>query len=222
MLKHIEGGVTAAAGFQAASAAAGIKYEGRDDMALVFSEKPCHAAGTFTTNVVKAAPVVWDRHIVEDVGCLQAVVINSGIANACTGKEGMDICEKTAEAAAAALGIPADTVGVASTGVIGMQIDIEKVTAGVAELVKKKEGSLTSGHAAARAIMTTDTKPKETAYTFTVGHKTATIGGMCKGSGMIHPNMCTMLCFITTDVAISGELLKKALKTNVVDTFNMV
>ncbi len=222
MLNHIEGGVTAAKGFEAASAAAGIKYQGRDDMALVYSKKPCHAAGTFTSNVVKAAPVLWDKHVVEDVKVMQAVVVNAGIANACTGKEGFEICERTAEAASKALNIPAETVGVASTGVIGMQIDISKVEKGVGLLAGKKGGTLADGNLAARAIMTTDTKPKETAYTFTVGGQKATIGGMCKGSGMIHPNMCTLLCFITTDVNISQELLNKALKTNVVDTFNMV
>lgn len=222
MLTSIEGGVTAAKGFEAAGAAAGIKYQGRDDMALVYSAVPCVAAGTFTTNVVKAAPVLWDKHLVEDCENMQAVVINAGIANACTGAEGYSYCEQTAKAAAKALNIPEEAVGVASTGVIGMQLPIDRIVNGVSLLAAAKGGTLEDGHIAARAIMTTDTKPKEVAYTFTAGGKTATIGGMCKGSGMIHPNMCTMLCFVTTDVAISKALLTKALKADVTDTFNMI
>lgn len=222
MLTSIEGGVTAAKGFEAAGVAAGIKYQGRNDMALVYSVVPCAAAGTFTTNVVKAAPVLWDKHLVEDCENMQAVVINAGIANACTGAEGYGYCEQTAKAAAKALNIPEDAVGVASTGVIGMQLPIDRIVNGVSLLAAAKGGTLEDGHTAARAIMTTDTKPKEVAYTFIAGGKMATIGGMCKGSGMIHPNMCTMLCFVTTDVAISKELLTKALKADVADTFNMI
>lgn len=222
MLKKIEGGVTAAKGFEAAGAAAGIKYQGRNDMALVYSAVPCVAAGTFTTNVVKAAPVLWDKHIVEDCENMQAVVINAGIANACTGAEGYSYCEQTAKATAKALDIREEAVGVASTGVIGMQLPIDRIINGVSLLKAAKGGALEDGHTAAQAIMTTDTKPKETAYIFEVGGVTATIGGMCKGSGMIHPNMCTMLCFVTTDAAISKELLTKALKADVTDTFNMI
>ncbi len=222
MLKKIDGGVTAAKGFEAGATAAKIKYEGRDDMALVYSRVPCVAAGTFTTNVVKAAPVLWDKRLVEDVDYMQAVVINAGIANACTGQEGFDYCKQTAKAAGEVLGIPGDYVAVASTGVIGMQLPIDRIIKGISLLADAKGSGLEHGHSAARAIMTTDTKPKEVAYTFTVGGRTATIGGMCKGSGMIHPNMCTMLCFVTTDVSISKELLTKALKADVDDTFNMI
>lgn len=127
-MKIIKGGVTAAEGFQAAAAAAGIKYQGRSDMAMVYSEKPCKAAGTFTTNVVKAAPVKWDQEIVYHQPKAQAIVCNSGIANACTGEEGLGCCKETAEAAAKILGIPAESVLVASTGVIGMQLPIQKLT----------------------------------------------------------------------------------------------
>lgn len=221
-MKKIEGGVTAAKGFLAASAAAGIKYQGRTDMAMIYSEKPCAAAGTFTTNVVKAAPVKWDQEIVYHHPAAQAVVCNSGIANACTGEEGFSYCRATAEAAAETLGIPADSVLVASTGVIGMQLPVEKLEKGVGMMAKELDGSLEAGNLAAKAIMTTDTVEKEAAVQVVIGGKTVTVGGMCKGSGMIHPNMCTMLGFVTTDVCISKELLQEALSQDVKDTYNMV
>ncbi|MCC8060584.1 MAG: bifunctional glutamate N-acetyltransferase/amino-acid acetyltransferase ArgJ [Clostridiales bacterium] len=221
-MKIIEGGVTAAKGFLAASTAAEIKYKGRADMALIYSETPCAAAGTFTTNIVKAAPVKWDQKIVRESAYAQAVVVNSGIANACTGAEGFDCCEKTAVAAGAVLGIPKEAVLVASTGVIGMQLPIGKLEAGVRAMAPQLDGSLESGAGAARAIMTTDTKRKEAAVQFLVGGKTVTVGGMCKGSGMIHPNMCTMLSFVTTDLAISKELLQEALSADIKDTYNMI
>ncbi len=221
-MKKIEGGVTAALGFEAASAEANIKYSNRTDMALVYSKYPCKVAGTFTTNVVKAAPVQWDKKVVSDSTFAQAVVINSGIANACTGKQGMDVCEQTAKAAGEALGIPADSVLVASTGVIGMQINVDRIKTGIEKLTATKNDSLEAGTAASKAIMTTDTVNKEVAVSFEVNGKTVKMGGMCKGSGMIHPNMCTMLGFITSDVAISKELLTKAVKASVDDSFNMV
>lgn len=221
-MKQINGGVTAAKGFEAASAQAGIKYQGRTDMALVYSTVPCKVAGTFTKNVVKAAPVLWDKELVETSEFVQAVVVNSGIANACTGKQGMDCCKAEAEHAGKLLGIPATAVLVGSTGVIGMQMPVEKLCAGIDSLVETKEATLEAGLKAAKAIMTTDTVHKEIAFTFEVGGVTATIGGMCKGSGMIHPNMCTMLGYVTTDVNISKEMLKKALSADVEDTFNMV
>ncbi len=221
-MKQIAGGVTAAKGYEAASTAAGIKYQNRTDMAMIYSQVPCVAAGTFTTNVVKAAPVKWDQQVVKSGAKVQAVIVNSGIANACTGSEGFGYCKDTADAAAAALGISADGVLVGSTGVIGKQIPIEKLTAGVAELAKKKQATLESGQEAAKAIMTTDTKEKELAVEIEVAGKTVTIGGMAKGSGMIHPNMCTMLAFITTDAVISKETLQKALSEDVDDTYNMI
>ena len=213
-MKQIKGGVTAAKGYEAASTAAGIKYQGRTDMALIYSQVPCVSAGTFTTNVVKAAPVKWDRQIVDSGAGVQAVVVNSGIANACTGEEGMGYCKETAEAAAKALNIDAAGVLVGSTGVIGMD--------GIQVLAGKKAEGLQSGHDAALAIMTTDTVEKEMAVEIEIGGKTVTIGGMSKGSGMIHPNMCTMLAFITTDAAITKEALQKALSEDVEDTYNMI
>jgi len=221
-MKQITGGVTAAKGFEAAGVEAGIKYKNRMDMALVYSEVPCKAAGTFTTNVVKAAPVKWDQKIVYESGMAQAVIINAGVANACTGAEGYGYCLDTAKAAGKAFGIPEESVLVASTGVIGMQLPMNKILAGVDMLAEAKGASLEHGTLASKAIMTTDTVNKEIAVEFEVDGKTVTIGGMCKGSGMIHPNMCTMLGFVTTDVNISKELLLKALQEDVKDTYNMV
>ena len=221
-MKIITGGVTAAKGFQAASTAAGIKYQGRTDMAMVYSEKPCVAAGTFTTNIVKAAPVKWDQDIVYNHPSAQVIICNSGIANACTGEEGFGYCRATAKAAAETLNVDENSVLVASTGVIGMQLPIEKLSAGVKAMAPKLQGTLEAGNDAAKAIMTTDTKEKEVAVEIEVGGKTVTIGGMCKGSGMIHPNMCTMLGFVTTDACISKKLLQEALSEDVKDTYNMV
>ena len=221
-MKIITGGVTAAKGFQAASTAAGIKYQGRTDMAMVYSEKPCVAAGTFTTNIVKAAPVKWDQDIVYNHPSAQVIICDSGIANACTGEEGFGYCRATAKAAAETLNVDENSVLVASTGVIGMQLPIEKLSAGVKAMAPKLQGTLEAGNDAAKAIMTTDTKEKEVAVEIEVGGKTVTIGGMCKGSGMIHPNMCTMLGFVTTDACISKKLLQEALSEDVKDTYNMV
>lgn len=221
-MRKIKGGVTAAKGFLAADTAAGIKYKDRADMAMIYCETSCRAAGTFTRNIVKAAPVKWDQHVVYDIGRAQAVVVNAGIANACTGAEGMEYCRKTAQKAGELLHIPADEVLVASTGVIGMQLPIERICAGVEAMVPALSGDLESGQKAARAIMTTDTREKEAAVQIELSGKTVTIGGMCKGSGMIHPNMCTMLSFVTTDAAISQELLQEALRADVEDTYNMI
>ena len=221
-MKQIKGGVTAAKGFKAASTAAGIKYKDRTDMAMIYSEVPCAVAGTFTTNIVKAAPVKWDQHVVYDSKKAQAVVVNAGIANACTGEEGMGYCKATAEKVNKLLQIPTDEVLVASTGVIGMQLPIDRICAGVETMVPQLNGDIESGHQAALAIMTTDTHEKEVAVEIELSGKTVTIGGMCKGSGMIHPNMCTMLSFVTTDAAISQELLLEALKADVEDTYNMI
>lgn len=218
----ISGGVTAAKGFQAAFTAAGIKYKDRPDMAMIYSEENCRLAGTFTTNVVKAAPVLWDKALVEGGKPARAVVINAGIANACTGKEGMDYCGQTAKCCGEALKIPVDSVLVASTGIIGRQLPMDRICSGIRAMAPKLAPGPESGAEAAKAIMTTDTKPKEAAVSLQLGGKTVTIGGMCKGSGMIHPNMCTMLSFITTDAAISRELLLKALREDVEDTYNMI
>lgn len=221
-MEIITGGVTAAKGFKAAATAAGIKYKERTDMAMIVSDIPAVSAGTFTTNVVKAAPVKWDRQVVESQECAQAVVVNAGIANACTGEEGMSYCKQTADTVQEVLNIPAEQVLVASTGVIGMQLPMDRIKSGVKAMVSSLSDTKESGHEAACAIMTTDTKSKEVAVTFEADGVTVTIGGMCKGSGMIHPNMCTMLGFVTTDLAISKELLVEALKEDVKDTFNMI
>ena len=221
-MKIIEGGITAAKGFYAASATAGIKYQNRQDMALIYSESPCVSAGTFTTNLVKAAPVKWDKNQVTSGASAREVVVNAGIANACTGAEGMEYCKETAKAAAKALHIPEDSVLVASTGVIGMQLPMDKITAGIETMAPVLSSTKEAGTNAAKAIMTTDTKKKEVAVEIALGGKTVTIGGMCKGSGMIHPNMCTMLSFVSTDAAISKELLQEALREDIKDTYNMI
>ncbi|MDY4669533.1 MAG: bifunctional glutamate N-acetyltransferase/amino-acid acetyltransferase ArgJ [Oliverpabstia sp.] len=221
-MKKTEGGVTAAKGFLAAGLAAGIKKGNTKDMAMVYSEAPCVAAGTFTTNVVKAAPVKWDQYIVYEQSHAQAVVCNSGVANACTGEEGYSYCQQTAEEAAEVLGIPVESVLVASTGVIGKQLPMEILRKGVKNLAPLLSPTKEAGTLAAQSIMTTDTVSKEVAVELELGGKTVTIGGMCKGSGMIHPNMCTMLGFVTTDAAISKILLQKALSQVVADTYNMV
>lgn len=221
-ITKINGGVTAPKGFLASGLNADIKNQTKKDMAMVFSSTPCAAAGVFTTNLVKAAPVKWDKEIVTTSPYVQAVVVNSGIANACTGAEGLGYCADTAAEAAAALNIPKTAVLVASTGVIGKQLPIDKIKSGVTALSKVLGSSREDAKLAAEAIMTTDTKSKEVACTLELGGKQVTVAGMCKGSGMIHPNMCTMLCFVTTDAAISHELLQKALSEDVVDTFNMI
>lgn len=221
-MKKIEGGVTAAKGFEAAGVQAQIKYQERKDMALLYSKSPCAAAGVFTSNVVKAAPVLWDKAVVAGGGPVHAVVMNAGIANACTGEQGENDCRETASAAAEELGLLKEAVLVASTGVIGMQLPMDRIKAGIVQLAKEKQEGLAAGQMAAEAIMTTDTVSKQAAVEVTIGGKTVTVGGMCKGSGMIHPNMCTMLAFVTTDVDISRELLQEALKEDVQDTFNMV
>jgi len=227
-MRNIPGGVTAAKGFQAACCAAGIKYQGRADMAMLYSLAPCAVAGTFTTNRVKAAPVVWDQQIVYGEKTAQAVVVNAGIANAATGDEGMALCAATAEAAGQMLGISPKAVLLGSTGVIGPQIPLDRIKNGLDQLVPALSDTLEAGAAASRAIMTTDTVNKEFAVEFDLpaadgsGAVTVRLGGMSKGSGMIHPNMCTMLGYVTTDCLIDQGLLQKALKTVVPDTFNMI
>ncbi|MCI6649101.1 MAG: bifunctional glutamate N-acetyltransferase/amino-acid acetyltransferase ArgJ [Lachnospiraceae bacterium] len=222
-MKVISGGVTSPKGFKAANTAAGIKYTGRDDMAMIVSKSPCVAAGTFTRNVVKAAPVLFDKQVIEESKGIHTVVVNAGIANACTGEEGFFYCNETAKSAEAALGFEDNSTLVGSTGVIGMQLPIEKVKAGVKALSGKLSDTEEAGLDAAKAIMTTDTKPKQIAVEIPMSDGTSvTIGAMAKGSGMIHPDMCTMLCFITTDAAIKKQLLQQALSSIVCDTFNMI
>ncbi len=220
-MKVITGGVTAAKGFEAAGVEAAIKYKNRKDMAIIYSKKPCVMAGTFTSNVVKAAPVLWDKKVVEESPYGQAVIVNAGIANACTGKEGYEYCRKTALRASEALGIPEESVLVASTGVIGMQLPIDRIETGIEKLVREKTDTIEAGTQAAEAIMTTDTHSKQAAVEIEIGGFKVTLGGMSKGSGMIHPNMCTMLAFVTTDAVISKDALTKIVE-DVEDTFNMI
>ena len=220
-MKEIKGGITAAKGFKAASCAAGIKYKDRTDMAMVYSEKEAVCAGTFTTNRVKAACVKWDM-LVREKGVAQAIVVNSGIANACTGKEGFDACESVAKTVSDELNVDSDKVIVASTGVIGMQLPVDKLVAGVRTMAGNLDDSIEAGTASSKAIMTTDTVNKEIAVSIEIDGKEVIIGGMCKGSGMIHPNMCTMLAFLGSDVAITKELLQEAVREVVNETFNMI
>ena len=215
------GGVTAAYGFKAVGICAGIK-KNKKDMAMLVSDVPCVAAGTFTTNVVKAAPVKWDREIILSGKSVSAVVVNSGVANACTGEEGYGYCKDTAQLTAEILGVQTDNVLVASTGVIGRQLPMDKIKEGIKTMVPLLRSTVEAGSMAAEAIMTTDTVKKEIAVTTCIDGKTVTIGGMCKGAGMIHPNMCTMLSFVTTDACISKEMLQKALSQIVQDSYNMI
>ena len=227
-IRFIPGGVNAAKGFKAASCEAGIKYPNRKDMAMVMAEIPCAVAGTYTSNRVKAAPVIWNMEKVKSGQKAQVIIVNTGIANAGTGETGMRICRETASHAAEILGIPEDSVLLGSTGVIGPNLPIEKIKAGVTAMAGKLSDTQEAATDASRAIMTTDTKNKETAVAFELpaqeGNGTVTVhlGGMSKGSGMIHPNMCTMLAYLTTDCAISPEMLQKALSIEVQDTFNMI
>ncbi len=218
-IEKVPGGVTTAAGFMAGTAMAVIKKADKRDVAVLYSSVPATAAGVFTLNKVKAAPVLLSMDRLAR-GKAQAVVVNSGNANACNGEQGMqDALTMTAEAANA-LHIPEEMVLVASTGVIGKKMPMDKVLPGVREaagLVSPEGGSL-----AAQAIMTTDTYQKEAAVRLELGGKTVTVGGMAKGSGMIHPNMATLLGFITTDAAISDVCLKRALKYAVDRSFNMI
>lgn len=221
-MQRIDGGVNAPKGYEASGIEAGIKYENRKDMALVFSAEPANAAGTFTTNVVKAAPVQWDKEIVESGHHVRAVVLNSGIANAATGKEGKEYNYEMASEIAKVLGIVPEEVLTASTGVIGMQLRMAPIRKGAPLLKDALTTDRQGAKDAARAIMTTDTILKECAVTFEQDGSTITVGGMSKGSGMIHPNMATMLSVITTDAKVSHEVLQGMLREIVADSFNMI
>ena len=218
-MEFIEGGVTAAKGFSASGIHCGIrKNKTKPDLALILSDRECAAAGVYTRNLVKGAPITVTKRNIAD-GRARAIICNSCIANTCA-PDGIEKAEAMCRVAASALGLEPEDMVVASTGVIGPSLPIEPIADGMDELIAslKEDGSL----AAATAIMTTDTVPKEAAVQFTVGGKTAYIGGISKGSGMIHPNMATMLCFVTTDCAISPLLLQKAVKTAADATFNMI
>ena len=220
-VKIIEGGVCAAKGFRAAGVGAEIKYKGRNDVALIVADEPCVAAAVFTTNQVAAAPVVYDREIVKG-GKVQAILANSGCANACTGEGGMHDAELSALATAGELGISPKHVLVASTGVIGRRLPMDRLLAGMKDAATKLGSTAEHGLAAEKAVMTTDTRPKQAAARVKIGGKTVTVGGMSKGSGMIEPNMATMLGFVTTDAAISRAMLKRALGLALNKSFNRV
>lgn len=223
MYKVITGGVTSAIGYKAAGLRAGVKpNKTNKDMAMIISDVPAVSAGVFTRNVVKAAPVLVDRETVNTYETARAIVVNSGNANACTGAQGLANVKATMEEAAKALSIKAEEVLVCSTGVIGQQLPLEVILKGCNMLPAALSADTAGGEDAAEAILTTDTCKKQAAVTLELSGKTVTIGAMCKGSGMIHPNMGTMLGFITTDAAISKELLQKALSEITEDTFNMV
>lgn len=211
------GTVTSASGFLAGAVQAGIKTKGEPDLAILCSEVTCKAAGVFTTNQVRSAPVLLSqKHISK--GRAQAVVVNSGCANACTGAQGLADAQEMASLTAAKLGISPQEVLVASTGVIGLPLPMDKVRAGVAKIKLTKEG----GRDFRRAIMTTDTRPKEIAVVVDSKQGKFTIGGVAKGAGMIHPNMATMLCFVATDALVTADLLPGALRVAVDRSFNMI
>ena len=215
----MKGGVCSAKGFRAAGVAAEVKYKGRNDVALIVADEPCAAAALFTTNKVAAAPVVYDRSVIKG-GRIQAILANSGCANACTGEQGLADARLSALVTAGELGIDPHHVLVASTGVIGRRLPMDRLLAGM-KLAKKALGR-TAAHGldAEKAIMTTDTRPKQACATTTVGGKKVVVGGMSKGSGMIEPNMATMLGFVTTDAAVSPRMLKRALQLAVGKSFN--
>lgn len=218
-MKFIDGGVTAAKGFMASGIHCGIrKNQTKKDLAMIKSENLCSAAAVYTQNKVYGAPITVTRNNIAD-GYAQAVIVNSGNANTCN-SDGVEKAEMMCDIAAKALDVKADDVIVASTGVIGMSLDVTPIANSADELAAQV--SENGGHDAAEAIMTTDTKAKECAVEVEIDGKTVTLGACCKGSGMIHPNMATMLCFMTTDAAISPEMLQKALSAVVVDTFNMI
>lgn len=218
-MKVFDGNVTSATGFKAAGNAVGLKKV-KKDMALITSEVPAVAAGCFTSNIVKAAPVLWDMEHIDNKIC--GIAVNSGNANACTGEQGLADAKATAACLAELMGCNEDNILVCSTGVIGVNLNMDKLLNGVKITYPMLGDDAESGANAAQAIMTTDTYPKTIAVEMTLDGKKVTIGGMAKGSGMINPNMATMLCFITTDCAVAKPLLDKALKECVADTFNMI
>ncbi|MHA2049356.1 MAG: bifunctional ornithine acetyltransferase/N-acetylglutamate synthase [Promethearchaeota archaeon] len=220
-IKKINGGITSPKGFHATGNHIGIK-ENKKDLAIVFSEVPAIASGVFTRNVVKAAPVLWDQSLIQNQNLIQAIVINSGNANACTGEIGIDHTKLMASEVASSLGLRENQVLVASTGVIGVPLPIDIIINGIKSTHEKLGNSSEDASLAAEAIITTDTHLKEISVEFSIEDKKIRIGGMAKGSGMIHPNMATMLAFITTDVNISRELLDKAFKESVDESYNMI
>lgn len=221
-MKILENGtVTSPKGYQGSGCHVGIKKK-KKDFALIVSDVEAKAVGTFTTNVVKAAPVLWDKYIVENFETVKAIAVNSGVANACTGKLGERINLEFAKIVGQALNVDEKKVLICSTGVIGKQLPTQPIADGIEGALASLDYGYDAGNDVATSIMTTDTKPKQIAVEIEIDGKTVTIGACCKGSGMIHPNMATMLGFLTTDINISKELLNKALKEIIPDTFNMV
>ncbi len=218
-IRFIRGGVCSARGFRAAGVAAEIKYRGRNDVALLVADAPCAAAAVFTTNRVAAAPVLYDREVVRG-GKVQAILANSGCANACTGERGLKDAKLSALVTAGELGIDPQHVLVASTGVIGRPLPMDRLLAGVKRAKAALGRTAAHGLAAEKAVMTTDTRPKEACVTTVIGGKRVTVGGMAKGSGMIEPNMATMLGFVTTDAAVSPAMLRRALRLAIAKSFN--
>lgn len=218
-MKQIAGGVTAPKGFRAAGIHCGIKKAGLLDLALIASDGPAGIAGLFTTNRVVAAPVLLDRRRLKQ-GRARAVIVNSGNANACTGEQGLADARRMAASVAEHLHVPAGEVFVGSTGVIGRPLPLARIEAGIPKLVRRLR--TTGGLEAARAIMTTDLRPKHAAVRGVVDGRSVTVGGMAKGSGMIHPNMATMLAYLTTDAVIDPRTLQRALSTAAAGTFNCI
>ena len=220
-IKKLNGSITSPRGFHATGSHIGIK-ECKKDLALIYSEVPAKAVGVFTTNVVKASSILWNQNLIQNQDGARAIVINSGNANACTGEVGANHTELMATEFASCLGVNKNQVLVASTGIIGVSLPIKTILAGIDTTYEKLGNSNSDANLAAEAIMTTDTYPKQISVEFTIDNKQIRIGGIAKGSGMIHPNMATMLSFITTDINISRELLNKALKKSVDDSYNMI
>ncbi len=220
-IKKLSGSITSPKGYRATGSHIGIK-ERKKDLALIFSEVPAKAVGVFTTNVVKASSILWNQNLIQNPNGVKAIVINSGNANACTGEVGAKHTETIANQLAFCLGVDKNQVLVASTGIIGVPLPIDTIVAGINNTYEKLGNTTSDAFLAAQAIMTTDTYPKQISVEFSIDDKKVRIGGMAKGSGMIHPNMATMLSFITTDINISRELLNKALKKSVDDSYNMI
>lgn len=216
-----KGNITSPLGFYATGCHCGIKKY-KKDLAIICSEIPAKASAVFTKNLIKAPPLLWNEKIIQQKSLVKGIVVNSGNANACTGDVGYKHAIQTAETIAQYLGCNKEDFLVSSTGVIGKFLPIEKIISGIKNNHQKQSKDYSSGLLAAKAIMTTDTFPKEVAVEFMIGNKKVTIGGIAKGSGMIHPNMATMLAFITTDIDISQELLDKTFKESIEDSYNMI
>jgi glutamate N-acetyltransferase/amino-acid N-acetyltransferase len=220
-IKKINGSITSPKGFHATGSHIGIK-ECKKDLALIYSEVPANAAGVFTSNVVKASSILWNQNLLQNQDGIRAIVINSGNANACTGEIGVKHTKLMASELASCLEVNKNQVLVASTGIIGVPLPIDTVIAGIKNTHEKLGNTKLDANLAAEAIMTTDTHPKQISVEISIDNKKIRIGGITKGSGMIHPNMATMLAFVTTDINISKELLNKALKKSVDDSYNMI